>query len=79
MAAYPELNSYYQDIWDKLFTSFSKELLYLQSQNSEFGKSNKQTNKQTNKQKKTKKNKKKTKKKKKKNKKKKKKKKKRNI
>ncbi|KAG4087466.1 hypothetical protein H8356DRAFT_1086330 [Neocallimastix lanati (nom. inval.)] len=36
MAAYPELNSYYQDIWDKLFTSFSKELLYLQSQNSEF-------------------------------------------
>jgi len=47
MAAYPELNSYYQDIWDKLFTSFSKELLYLQSQNSEFGKSNKQTNKQT--------------------------------
>ncbi|KAG4105980.1 hypothetical protein H8356DRAFT_923550 [Neocallimastix lanati (nom. inval.)] len=32
MAAYPELNSYYQDIWNKLFTSFSNELLYLQSQ-----------------------------------------------
>jgi len=31
MAAYPELNSYDQQIWDKLFTSFSKELLYLQS------------------------------------------------
>lgn len=31
MAAYPELNSYDQDVWDKLFSTFSKELLYLQS------------------------------------------------
>jgi len=31
MAAYPELSSHDQNIWNKLFAGFSKELLFLQS------------------------------------------------
>jgi len=38
MAAYPELNSHDQNVWNKLFAGFSKELLFLQSKYPDYGK-----------------------------------------
>jgi len=38
MAAYPELSSHDQNIWNKLFAGFSKELLFLQSNYPDYGK-----------------------------------------
>jgi len=38
MAAYPELSSHEQNLWNQLFAAFSKELLFLQSKYPSFGK-----------------------------------------